>query len=207
MLFRSKDMQNGDGQSDQNADPNANPGGDQNANPDGSPGQKGQSLADRQQALKDRIERLRKGGTLPGAGDPKGEAGRQKLDDAGRAMKDAEKALRDGDLPQALDKQAQALDALREGIRNLGDALAQSEAQRNPNDGQTAQEAAPKGQRDPLGRDTGEGTRMGTDQSLLQGQDVYRRAQELLDEIRKRAGEQARPDQERSYLKRLLDLF
>ena len=38
-------------------------------------------------------------------------------------------------------------------------------------------------------------------------QDVYRRAQELLDEIRKRAGEQGRPDQERSYLKRLLDLF
>jgi hypothetical protein len=58
-----------------------------------------------------------------------------------------------------------------------------------------------------LGRETGEGSQMGTDHSLLQGQDVYRRAQELLDEIRKRAGEQGRPDQERSYLKRLLDLF
>jgi hypothetical protein len=48
---------------------------------------------------------------------------------------------------------------------------------------------------------------MSPDRGLLQGQDVYRRAQDLLDEIRKRAGEQDRPDQERSYLKRLLDLF
>lgn len=186
-----KNLQNGDGQADPNADPNA----------------QGQGLADRQKALKDRIDGLQKGGDLPGAGDPKGETGRQKLGDAGRAMNDAEKALREGDLPQALDKQAEALDALREGIRNLGEAQAQNDQQRNPNDGQAMQENGPKGQRDPLGRETSDGAGMGTDQSLLQGQDVYRRAQELLDEIRKRAGEQARPDQERSYLKRLLDLF
>jgi soluble cytochrome b562 len=177
---------------------------DGQTNPDGSP--KGQSLAERQQALKDRIDQLGKSGTLPGAGDPKGQAGRQALGDAGKAMKDAEQALRDGDLPEALDKQAQALDSLREGMKQFGDALAQSEQNRNP-DSQTTQQSTPKGQRDPLGRDTGEGTQMGTDHSLLQGQDVYRRAQELLDEIRKRAGEQNRPDQERSYLKRLLDLF
>lgn len=183
-----KNLQNGDGQGGDGTTP-------------------GQSLADRQKALKDRIEQLQKRGNLPGAGDPKGDTGRQKLGDAGRAMNDAEKALREGDLPQALDKQAEALDALREGIRNLGEAQAQNDQQRNPNDGQAAQDNAPKGQRDPLGRDTGDSARMGTDQSMLQGQDVYRRAQELLDEIRKRAGEQARPDQERSYLKRLLDLF
>jgi hypothetical protein len=192
----------------QNGSPDGQDG--QQTNPDGTPkdpGSDGQSLADRQQALKNRIDQLGKSGTLPGAGDPKGQAGRQALGDAGKAMKDAEKALRDGDLPQALDKQAEALDALRNGIKQFGDALAQSQQDRNPNDGQTAQEGTPQGQRDPLGRDTGEGTQMGTDHSLLQGQDVYRRAQELLDEIRKRAGEQGRPDQERSYLKRLLDLF
>ena len=92
-------------------------------------------------------------------------------------------------------------------MKNFGDAQAQSEQNRNPNDGQADQQPVPNGQRDPLGRDTGEGTKMGSDKSLLPGQDVYRHAQELLDEIRKRAGEQARPDQERSYLKRLLDLF
>jgi hypothetical protein len=41
----------------------------------------------------------------------------------------------------------------------------------------------------------------------LQGDDVYRRAQDLLDEIRRRQGDQARPESERDYLKRLLDLF
>ncbi len=184
----------------------ADPNGQNGQNPDGTTSG-GQSLADRQKSLKDHIDELRRSGILPGAGDPKGEEGRKNLDDAGKAMTDAEKALREGDLPKALDKQAQALDALRQGIRQLGEALAQSQQDRNPNDGQAAQEASPQGQRDPLGRDTGESTQMGTDHSLLQGQDVYRRAQELLDEIRKRAGEQARPDQERSYLKRLLDLF
>jgi uncharacterized protein (TIGR02302 family) len=169
---------------------------------DGGPD--GESLADRQKRLKDYIDQLRRSGTLPGAGDPKGTEGRKALDDAGRAMADAEKALRDGDLPQALDKQAQALDALRQGIRHLGDAMAQNRADpADPN----AQQAGPEGQRDPLGRDGTTGTQMGPDHGLLQGQDVYRRAQELLDEIRKRAGEQARPDLERSYLKRLLDLF
>jgi hypothetical protein len=41
----------------------------------------------------------------------------------------------------------------------------------------------------------------------LQGEDVYRRARELLDEIRKRSGEGARPDAELDYLRRLLDRF
>ena len=99
------------------------------------------------------------------------------------------------------------MDSLRQSLKNLGDAQAQSQQDRNPNDGQASNQTAPQGQRDPLGRDTGEGTQMGSDRSLLQGQDVYRRAQELLDEIRKRAGQQTRPDKERSYLKRLLDLF
>ncbi len=164
----------------------------------------GESLADRQKRLKDHIDQLRRSGTLPGAGDPKGTDGRKALDDARRAMEDAEKSLRKGDLPQALDQQAEALDALRQGIQTLGDALAQD--QTDPSD-PNAQQAGPQGQQDPLGRDGTTGTQMGPDHGLLQGQDVYRRAQELLNEIRKRSGEQGRPDQERSYLKRLLDLF
>jgi hypothetical protein len=42
---------------------------------------------------------------------------------------------------------------------------------------------------------------------LLQGEDVYRRARDLLDEIRKRSGETGRTTEEREYLKRLLERF
>ena len=67
--------------------------------------------------------------------------------------------------------------------------------------------ADPNSARDPLGREPGEGARIGSDRNLLQGDDVYRRAQNLLDEIRRRQGDQTRPETERDYLKRLLDLF
>jgi Domain of unknown function (DUF4175) len=65
----------------------------------------------------------------------------------------------------------------------------------------------PDGQQDPLGRNTGEMGRIGSDRNMLQGEDVYRRAQDLLDEIRRRSGEQMRPDSELDYLRRLLDNF
>jgi uncharacterized protein (TIGR02302 family) len=166
----------------------------------------GQGLADRQKELQRRLDQMQKGGDLPGAGDPSGQQGRQKLGDAGEAMKDAEKALRDGDLSGALDKQAEALDALRDGIRKLGEAQARNDQEQNQN-GQASTSEDPKGQRDPLGRETGKVGQVGTERSMMQGADVYRRAQDLLDEIRKRSGEQSRPEGERSYLKRLLDLF
>ena len=169
-------------------------------------GQGGEGLAQRQQELRDRIEGMREGGDLPGAGTELGDEGRQNLDDAGRAMEEAERMLREGDLPGALDRQAEALEALREGIKNLGTAQQLAENDRAA-DGESFAQEGPEGQRDPLGRETGEGVTMGSDAPGLQGEDVYRRAQELLDEIRKRAGEQERSAEERGYLRRLLDMF
>jgi len=123
-------------------------------------------------------------------------------------MQEAERALRDGDLSGALDRQAEAMDAMRDGIRNLGEAEAQAERQENGDaEGPAQGRGDPNAQRDPLGRQPGEAGRIGSDRNLLQGQDVYRRAQDLLDEIRRRAGEQQRAESERDYLKRLLDLF
>lgn len=173
--------------------------GQENPSPDGK------SLAQRQQDLRDRLDGM-KNGKLPGEGSEKGDAGKQKLDDAGRAMNDAERALREGNLPGALDKQAEAMDAMREGMRDFGDALAQENRKEGATtEGQDFAQADPNGNRDPLGRENS--ARIGSDKNLLQGEDVYRHAQELLDEIRKRSGDQARPDSERNYLKRLLDLF
>ncbi|QCO56249.1 DUF4175 domain-containing protein [Pseudorhodobacter turbinis] len=177
-------------------------------NPDGDPSQDGdEGLAERQRDLRKRLGLLR-GGPLPGAGSEAGEAGRQALDDAARAMQDAERALEEGDLPGALDRQAEAMRDLRDGMRNLGEALAQDRREEGADgQGETVGRAEPGSPRDPLGREQGEGARIGSDQNLLQGDDVYRRAQDLLDEIRRRQGDQSRPDSERDYLKRLLDLY
>lgn len=166
-------------------------------------GEKG-GLADRQRALRQELNHQR--GSLPGAGTPEGEAARDSLDRAGRAMDDAEEALRRDDLAEAIDQQSQAMEALREGMRNLGEAMAQD--QQNQGRGQGQQRGDADGQaRDPLGRNPGTTGPTGTRESILQGEDVYRRARELLDEIRRRSGDRERSEKELEYLKRLLERF
>ena len=189
----------------QNGDPN----GQQNGEGEGEGNGGGQNFADRQRALRERLDGLNNRNMLPGPGTESGQEGRRQLDEAGRAMDEAEQALRDGDLSGALDRQAEAMEALREGMRNFGEALAQDERQRGNNgqDDQRMGQLDPQGQRDPLGREPDNAARMGSDHNMLQNQDVYRRAQDLLDEIRRRSGEQQRPDTERNYLRRLLELF
>jgi uncharacterized protein (TIGR02302 family) len=162
------------------------------------------SLAERQQALRRELERQQR--DLPGAGTEEGDAAREALDRAGRAMERAEEALRERNLGQALDDQAEAMEALREGMRNLGEALAQQRQQQGQQ-GEAFGQGDPSARRDPLGRSLGNAGRIGTDENLLQGDDVYRRADELLDEIRRRSGDQSRPQIELDYLQRLLDRF
>lgn len=185
--------QQGPGQGEGQQTPGGGDGGDQ----------PGMSLADRQQALREELERQRQ--SLPGAGTPEGEAARESLGRAEGAMDNAEEALREEDFAGALDDQAEAMEALREGMRELGEALAQQ--QQDGQQGDARGQASVQGQRDPLGREAGQSGQIGTDQQLLQGEDVYRRAQELLDEIRRRSGDQARPEEELDYLRRLLDRF
>ncbi|MEO0938198.1 MAG: TIGR02302 family protein [Pseudomonadota bacterium] len=178
--------------------------GDQRA--DGQQEGQGQgSLADRQQALRDELRRQQD--SLPGAGTPEGDAARDALDRAGRAMDRAEDSLREGDNAGAIDNQAQAMEALREGMRALGEQMAQQQQQQQPGQGQSEADRQAQAQ-DPLGRSPGTRGGIGTDeQGYLQGDDVYRRAQDLLDEIRRRAGEGERPEVELDYLGRLLDRF
>ena len=197
-----RDLQDGE-EGNEGQDP-----GQQQGEGEGEGEGQGGSLAERQQELRDRLGRLQNG-QLPGDGGENGEEGRRQLDRAGRAMEEAEDALRDGDLPGALDRQAEAMEALRDGMREFGEALAENQMEGNPNaqQGQEFGQADPNGQRDPLGREPGNSARIGSDRNMLQGEDVYRRAQDLLDEIRRRSGEQARPEGERDYLRRLLDMF
>lgn len=157
-------------------------------------------LEDRQQALRQELGRQL--GNLPGQGTPEGDAASDALGLAERSMDDAAEALRQDDLAAAIDKQAEAMDALREGMRSLSEAMAE---QQNPGQNGTAQTQGDA--QDPLGRSPGNKGAAGTDEGLLQGEDVYRQARRLLDEIRRRSGESDRPDLERNYLERLLDRF
>ena len=176
--------------------------GEQPGQQQGQQGQRGE-LADRQEALRREVERQR--GALPGQGTEAGRRAQQALRDAERAMDGAEEALRGDDLPEAIDRQSEAMEALREGMRNLGEALAEEQRQQGQQ-GDTAGAQSPD-QRDPLGREAGNNGTISSNENLLQGEDVYRRARELLDEIRRRSGDGDRPEIERNYLERLLDRF
>jgi uncharacterized protein (TIGR02302 family) len=175
-----------------------NPGAGQGSNgPDG--------LAERQRALRERLGYQQE--LLPGDGTAGGDSVQQLLDQAGRAMDQAEQALREGDGSTALDRQADAMEALREGMRALSDALAQNDQQEDGERTAQPDASASAATRDPLGRQFGDGGRAGTDETMLQGDDVYRRARDLLDEIRRRSGERLRPELELDYLRRLLTPF
>ena len=148
----------------------------------------------------------RQRGNLPGLGGEAGEAAREALDRAERAMRGAEDALREDDLAGAIDQQSEAMEALREGLRNMGEALAEAQRQQGGQQGQA--QGNPGGQQnDPLGRQAGTNGQMGSDQEMLGDRDVYRRALELEEELRRRSGEGDRPEIERDYLKRLLERF
>lgn len=176
----------------------------------GRNGEEGQQdpgeLADRQRELRQRLQELQDG-QLPGDGTEQGEAGRDALDRAEEAMRQAEEALEEGDLSGALDRQAEAMQEMRDGMQDFGEALAQEQREQGQDNGGTEQAGrVDPNAVDPLGREPGDAARIGSDNNMVQN-DPDQRAQQLLDEIRRRSGEAERPDEELDYLKRLLDMF
>ena len=166
------------------------------------------SLPEQQKRLEREVERQR--GNLPGAGTEAGQAARRALDEAAEAMDQAADNLRAGDLPGALDNQSEAIDALRDAMRRLGETLNEQAA---PGQGATPNDRRAEGQsqspstRDPLGRDVGGNGQLGAGEQMVPQEELRLRSQELMEEIRRRAGALERPEQERNYLQRLLDRF
>ena len=176
--------------------------------PGGEGGGGPQNLAERQQALRDGLNQLRNG--LPGLSGDAADNAEQSLERAEGAMDGAEEALRDSDLAEAIDQQAEAMDALRDGLRNLGQALAENQVE-DLQEGQGTQTGNAEGRaeperRDPLGRQMGNTGQFGSEESMLQDE-INRRAEELLQELRERSADQQRPQLELDYLRRLLDRF
>ena len=167
----------------------------------GGPGQGDQlnDLADRQQALRNLLGARR---DQMSTGDPNNENALQRsLEEAERQMGEAGKNLAQGDTEGALENQASAMEALRQGMREMEQAESQQSKGQGRQQGRTADS-----QRDPLGRGV---SRSGSAETNgpLNAEDAYRRSREVMDEIRKRSGDRTRPMLELEYLKRLLDRF
>lgn len=180
--------------------------GGQDGTQQGAQGGRGQEsmeeLARRQEALRRALEDLR--AQLPGGLSDEAE---RALGDAERSMQGARDAL-GGDRPdEALDDQVAAMEQLREGARQLGEAL-QQQAQRGQGD--RAGRGSPEGRDrafDPTGRPVArDGSPDGGD-TKVPTEEELQRARELLDEIRRRSGERTRPQLELDYLRRLLERF
>jgi hypothetical protein len=125
---------------------------------------------------------LKKGGKSPSQSD---------LRQAEKMMGEASQALGLGDLPRAGTLQKNILDALRKGAEAMAGGRGKGK----------------QGAQDPLGRAAaGRGAGSGGDLRIPDAS-VLQRARDILNELRKRAGEQRRPKEELDYIDRLLKQF
>ena len=164
---------------------------------EGQPGGGLGGLAEDQEGLRRMLEDLRRG--LPGEG------GGEALERAEREMGTARDALEQGDADGALQDQVEALDALREGAQELA-----QQQQGQPGQSQQAGRDGRGGDvrdEDPFGRPRASDGPMDGDSVRVPDASTLRRARELMDEIRRRAGDRTRPPPELDYLDRLLDRF
>ncbi|HXF53658.1 MAG TPA: TIGR02302 family protein [Hyphomicrobiaceae bacterium] len=156
-----------------------------------SPGE----LGERQGQLRDQLGRLQRG--LQQFGQPPSE----NLRDAGEAMDNARRALEQGDLETATREQGRALDQLRQGAQQMAEQMLRQMPSRY---GQGPAADAP---RDPLGRpQRSQGPDLGTTVKVPDEIDMQR-AREILEELRRRLGDQTRPLLELDYIERLLRRF
>lgn len=151
------------------------------------------SLSERQASLRQELDRLQRELEELGAGDP------EKLGRAEQAMRRAEDALDQGDLAEAAQQQAEALDNMRQAAEQMAQQMQQNAQQRMGRGGDSP--------RDPLGRpQRAQGPDSGQSVRVPDAIDAQR-AREILEELRRRAGESLRPDIELDYIDRLLRRF
>ena len=168
----------------------------------GRPGDDPGQIARDQEALRELLEDLQN--QLPGEA---GEETRRALNEAQRSMEDAVESLENGDTRGAVDDQVRALDQLREGRNQMGRDMAEAQGRR---EGQQAGRDGRGGDardEDPLGRPRASDGATEGDATNVPGAALGKRARELQEEIRRRAGERQRPAEELDYLERLLDRF
>jgi hypothetical protein len=190
------------GQQQQNGGQGEGMEGEDNGQRGGRPGDDPGQIARDQEALRELLEDLQN--QLPGEA---GEETRRALNEAQRSMEDAVESLENGDTRGAVDDQVRALDQLREGRNQMGRDMAEAQGRR---EGQQAGRDGRGGDardEDPLGRPRASDGATEGDATNVPGAALGKRARELQEEIRRRAGERQRPAEELDYLERLLDRF
>lgn len=149
-------------------------------------------LKKRQDELQQELKKFQK--DLADKGFKSGEG----LKGADNKMGKSGQALEQGEAGSSADQQSQALDAMRDGAKDLMKEM-QEAMKKNGEAGNNDNEAA----KDPLGRKLGSAGHQAEKNGLPQETDMQR-ARRILDEIRKKLGQSALPDSEKDYLERLL---
>lgn len=123
---------------------------------------------------------------------------------AERAMKEAVEALGQGMPGEAIGPQTEALEALQQAGQAMAESLMQ---QLGPQPGMGPGQQQLGRNRDPLGRtESGNGVIDTGDVGIPEKSDLQR-SREILDELRRRAGQRQRPEVEQEYIERLLRRF
>jgi hypothetical protein len=126
-------------------------------------------------------------------------------------MEDAQGQLGQGNADGAVDSQGRALDAMRRGAQSMAQAMQQQQGM-GPGGrpggpgraGRFGQQGRAQQDTDPLGRPL-RGRDWGDDSTVkVPGEIDVQRARRILEELRRRFGEIARPQLELDYIERLL---
>ena len=183
----------------------------------GRMGQRGQQGGDQQDATPEmgdaagQQEGLRRmlGEMMRRLGDGFGEIP-EPLGRAERAMRDATEALQRRQPGEAIGPQTEALDQLQQAAREFAQQMQRRLGRGNPDDndvGATDSEPSDQVERDPLGRPMSNNGTFDQGDVKIPDQNTLQKAREILDELRRRAGERFRPEIELDYIERLLKRF
>jgi uncharacterized protein (TIGR02302 family) len=129
---------------------------------------------------------------------------------AERAMRDAAQALRGGRPDAAIGPQTDAVDQLQQAQREFAQRMQQrlGSGWGGPAEPGAGTGRLPdRGERDPLGRPIANGGAIDQGDVKIPEMDMMQKARQILDELRRRAGERYRPQLERDYIDRLLQRF
>ena len=161
-----------------------------------TPGSTGEELAERERGLTGDLDDLIDELEGDGGADPNGDAARE-LGQARNEMREAEEALRADDFGAATSAMERAIENLRAGAEELAREQMRQAQQGRGQEGRG-------GQMDPLGRPDG---RALGDNVEVPGESDVGRTRAVIEELRRRLGEQGRSEEEIDYLERLLERF